>query len=101
MQITQNISHVNTENFAATQAATVVKRTIKSIAATARRMNSRRKLKLMLDLSPHLLDDIGLSRSDVADALTAGHSQDPVELLNARRATRCAELIATMDRTKA
>ena len=54
------------------------------------RFSNRRKTRRMLDLSPHLLNDIGLTRDDVMDALTS--PGDPADILNARRQARCAEI---------
>jgi uncharacterized protein YjiS (DUF1127 family) len=63
---------------------------IQRAAEAFHRFANRRKTRRMLDLSPQLLDDIGLSRADVMDALTG--DQDPAAVLTARRRARCAEL---------
>ena len=69
---------------------------LKAIAAAFRRFNNRRKIKHMLDLSPHMLRDIGLTHSDVVDAIGASRHQNPSDVLNARRAARIAELTANI-----
>lgn len=70
---------------------------LRAAAATFHRFRNRRKIRHMLDLSPHLLDDIGLTRSDVAAAIGSGRSENPADVLNARRAARIAELTANMN----
>ena len=66
----------------------LVAQLLKAIAAPYRRMRNRHKIKKMLDLSPQLLEDIGLSYSDVAEALNTG---DPAATLNTRRSARIAQ----------
>ncbi len=94
MQTTHNIPNIRPTRAGESVVTTLCIRALQSIARTARRWNNRRKVSAMLDLSPHLLNDIGLSRTDVIDAIGSVGSQDPVEVLNARRVARCAEMTA-------
>ncbi len=80
-----------TANSTAAQAnalTAVLKTVLSPVAAYLKRQKNRREVEAMLDLNPHLLRDIGLTRGDVADA--AGANADPAAVLNARRAERLA-----------
>ncbi len=64
----------------------------KRVAATAGRLfiawNNYRGLGMLARMDEHALADIGLSRSDVKDALSRRWWEDPTEQLNQRRGVR-------------
>jgi uncharacterized protein YjiS (DUF1127 family) len=66
----------------------LVARWIKNAAANRRRGLALRALS---ELEPHLLHDLGISRSDIADARHATGARTPAMVLNAARA-RSAQL---------
>ncbi len=64
-------------------------RIAKAAADWPRRMIERRRLMLtMAGLSDHELSDIGLSRTDVSDAMATHFAEDPSTLFVARREER-------------
>jgi len=65
MQITQNISTKSYREIASHAPTSIFTRVATGLAAFLRRQKNRRKVKATADLSPQLLDDIGLSRADV------------------------------------
>ena len=98
MNMTHNFHHIETSKSVRSPATSVLAKLFNVVAANIRAQHNRRKTKEMLYLSDHVLDDIGLSRSDIVDALSAGPSRDTAEVLKQRRSARCAELIARKSR---
>ena len=96
MQTIHNTHPITVRKHDGIHDTSLISQLLKTTAATFRRFASRRKIKHMLDLSPHLLDDIGLTRADVIDAIGSSRFQNPTDVLNARRAARIAELTANI-----
>ncbi len=101
MTIYHNTHPIADRDHAATDGVSIIEQVLQAIARAFRRFYNRRKVRRMLDLSPHLLDDIGLTHTDVVDAVCTGRGDDPIELLNARRRERIAELTATPHKRRA
>lgn len=72
----------NRDEFRTAKIATSVLSPFKAIA---RMLRDRQETKQLLDLDPHLLDDIGLERADIVDALHAGLRRGASEHLNSVR----------------
>jgi len=62
MQTIHNTHPITVRKHDGIHDTSLISQLLKTTAATFRRFASRRKIKHMLDLSPHLLDDIGLTR---------------------------------------
>lgn len=92
MQITENITPKTCTSLTAPAAVSIVARIAASVSEFLRRRKNRRKIEAMANLSPHLLDDIGLTCWDIDDALSAGQGMDPVTLLKVRRKANIAEM---------
>ena len=94
MQTIHNTHPISIRKNDAVHDTSLINQLTQAAVAVFRKHQNRRKLKHMLDLSPQLLDDIGLTRSDVVDAISSSRFHNPTDVLNARRAKRIAELTA-------
>lgn len=92
MQTIHNTHPISVRNNDGIHDTSLANQLLQTAVAAFQNFRNRRKIKHMLDLSPHLLDDIGLTRSDIVDAIGSSRFQNPSDVLNARRATRIAEL---------
>jgi uncharacterized protein YjiS (DUF1127 family) len=92
MQTIHNTHPISVRKNDGVHDTSLINQLLQASVSAFRKFQNRRKLKHMLDLSPHLLNDIGLTRSDVVDAIGSSRFQNPTDVLNARRAARITEL---------
>ena len=76
------------EESVSTGAVAVAKRVAAIAGRLAVAWSNYRGLAMLARMDDHALADIGLSRTDVKDALSRPWWEDPTEQLNQRRATR-------------
>lgn len=68
--------------------AAVLRRFARYFAAFGRSMRRRRELTRLLGTEDRMLADIGISRLDLIEALSAGPCRDPLPRLRRARLTR-------------
>ena len=92
MQTVRHTHPIANREYAVDSAPSIIRQVLGFITEQLHKIQTRHRIKQMLDLKPHLLDDIGLTHHDVVDALTAGRGVDPVDVLETRRAERLADV---------